>query len=239
VVTGGGQGIGKHAAKTLAQSGATVAVADIDPTTAEKTAAELGALSETIAVPLDVRDEEAVARAFDAVAGRFGGIDILVNNAGIVPHFRWGVKRWPQIADMPYEFWDRVIRTNLYGTFLCTRQAIPHMTRRGGGHIVNLYGGGGTRPPGALAYMVTKDGIRTFTRFVAEEVRDANICVVTFSPRVPIATESAPEAAKAELPGPEILGDAFVLAAALPLEASGKCLAYEDGRLVAEDPMEG
>lgn len=239
VVTGGGQGIGKHAAKTLAQNGVKIAVADMNQETAEITAAELGALSETIAVSLDVRDEDDVRRAFDTATKKLGGIDILVNNAGIVPHFRWGVPRWPHIGDMPLDFWDRVIRTNLYGTFFCTKHAIPHMKDRNGGHIINLFGGGGTTPPGALTYMVTKNGIRTFTRFVAEEVRDANICVVTFSPRFAIATETAPETARKEMPGPDVLGDGFVLAAQLPMESSGQCLAHEDGKLVREDPMEG
>lgn len=239
VVTGGGQGIGKHAAKTLAEAGARIVIADINKETAEETAAELGALTETMAVALDVRDEDAVQAAFDAVESKLGGIDILVNNAGIVPHFRWGIPRWPQISDMPQDFWDRVIRTNLYGTFFCTKHAIPYMKARSGGHIVNLFGGGGPTPPGALTYMVTKNGIRTFTRFVAEEVREANICVVTFSPRFAIATETAPESAKESMPRPEILGDAFVLAAQLPLESSGQCVAFEDGKLVPEDPMEG
>lgn len=239
VVTGGGQGIGKHAAKTLAENGVKLAIADINRETAEECAAELGAISEAIAVPLDVRVEDDVRRSLDAVAKQFGGIDILVNNAGIVPHFRWGSPLWPQISDMPLEFWDRVIRTNLYGTFFCTKHAIPHMKNRNGGHIINLYGGGGTRPPGALTYMVTKDAIRTFTRFVAEEVRESNICVVTFSPRIPIATETAPETVRQEMPGPDVLGDAFVLAAQLSLDSSGQCLAIEDGRLVTEDPREG
>ncbi|MBT5050055.1 MAG: SDR family oxidoreductase [Rhodospirillaceae bacterium] len=239
IVTGGGQGIGKHAAKTLAENGVKIAIADINQETAEKAAAELSAFSETTAVALDVRNEDDVRRTFDTIAEKFGGIDILVNNAGIVPHFRWGSPLWPHISDMPLEFWDRVIRTNLYGTFFCTKHAIPHLKNRNGGHMINLYGGGGTKPPGALTYMVTKDGIRTFTRFVAEEVRESNICVVSFSPRVPIATETAPETAKETMPGPEILGNAFVLAAQLTLESSGQCLAYEDGKLVIEGPMEG
>lgn len=239
VVTGGGQGIGKHAARTLAEAGAKIVVADINRETAREAAAELGALTETMAVTLDVREEDDVRGAFDAVASKLGGIDILVNNAGIVPHFRWGIPRWPQISDMPEDFWDRVVRTNLYGTFFCTKQAIPHMKARKGGHIVNLFGGGAPTPPGALTYMVTKNGIRTFTRFVAEEVREENICVVTFSPRFAIATETAPEAAKESMPRPEILGDAFVLAAQLPLESSGQCVAFEDGKLVPEEPMEG
>ena len=87
--------------------------------------------------------------------------------------------------------------------------------------------------------MATKNGIRTFTRFVAGEVREANIRVVTFSPRFAIATETAPETARAELPGPDIRGDAFVLAARVPLESSGQCLTYEEGKLVREEPMEG
>jgi NAD(P)-dependent dehydrogenase (short-subunit alcohol dehydrogenase family) len=239
VVTGSGQGIGKHAARTLAESGAKVVIADFNQDLARKTAAELGNLSEAMAITLDVRNEADVQSALKAVADKFGRIDILVNNAGVVPHFRWGVPRWPQVSDMPLDFWDRVIRTNLYGTFLCTKHVIPHLRKQGGGHIINMYGGGGTKPSGALTYVVTKDAIRTFTRFNAEEVRDANICVVSISPGNPIATETAPEAAKKELPGPDILGDAFVLAAQLPLDASGKCWAYEDGKLVRAEPMEG
>lgn len=239
VVTGSGQGIGKYAAKTLAEAGVKIAVADFNKETAEKTAAEIGKLSETVAIALDVRNEDDVRSALDAVAKKFGRIDILVNNAGVVPHFRWGVPRWPTIGEMPLEFWDRVIRTNLYGTFLCTKHVIPHLKKQGGGHIINMYGGGGTRPSGALTYVVTKDAIRTFTRFNAEEVRDANICVVSISPGNPIATETAPESAKKELPGPDILGDAFVLAAELSLDASGQCWAYEDGKLVKAEAMEG
>jgi NAD(P)-dependent dehydrogenase (short-subunit alcohol dehydrogenase family) len=113
------------------------------------------------------------------------------------------------------------------------------MEKRKTGHIINLYGGGGVKPAGACTYMATKDGIRTFTRYVAEEVRDSNICVVTFSPRVPIVTESAPEEALKRLPGPDVLGNAFVLAAQLPIEKSGQCFAYEDGKLVNELPREG
>lgn len=238
IVTGGGQGIGKHAARTLAAAGAKVAIADINPETVAATVKELGTISAAMPVPLDVRNEDDVKAAFAEVAGEFGGIDILVNNAAIVPHFRWGLPRWPHVEDMPEEFWDKVVRTNLYGTFFCTKQAVPHMKARGAGHVINLFGGGGIKPGGAMAYMVTKSGIRMFTRYFAEEVRDDNICAVTFSPRWQIATETASDEVRQELPGPEILGDAFVLAAQLPLESSGLCFAYEDGKLVKEGPME-
>ena len=239
VITGSGQGIGKHAAKTFAQEKAKVVIADFNEGLAKRTAAEVGEVSESMAVHADVRDENSVKKMVDEVISRFGQIDVMMNNAAIVPHFAWNIPRWPLIADMPVEFWDRVVHTNLYGTFFGTKHVIPHMAKRKSGHIINLYGGGGVRPGGAATYMVTKDGIRTFTRYVAEEVRDSNICVVTFSPRVPIATETAPEEALKRLPGPEILGQGFVLAAQLPMDQSGKCFAYENGKLVGELPREG
>jgi 2-hydroxycyclohexanecarboxyl-CoA dehydrogenase len=239
VITGSGQGIGKHAAKTFAREKAKVVIADFNEESAKKTAAEIGAVTDSLAVHVDVRDEDSVKNLFGEAIERFGQIDVLINNAAIVPHFAWNIPRWPLIADMPAEFWDRVVRTNLYGTFFGTKHVIPHMAKRKAGHIINLYGGGGLKPGGAGTYMVTKDGIRTFTRYVAEEVRDSNICVVTFSPRVPIATETAPEEALKQLPGPDILGQGFVLAAQLPMEQSGKCFAHENGKLVDESPREG
>jgi NAD(P)-dependent dehydrogenase (short-subunit alcohol dehydrogenase family) len=239
VITGSGQGIGKHAAKTFAREKAKVVIADVNAELAKKTAEEIGQNAEAMAVHADVRSEESVKSMVEQVIQRFGQIDVMMNNAAIVPHFAWNIPRWPLIADMPLEFWDRVVHTNLYGTFFGTKHVIPHMTKRKSGHIINLYGGGGVKPGGAGTYMVTKDGIRTFSRYVAEEVRDSNVCVVTFSPRVPIATETAPEEALKRLPGPEVLGRGFVLAAQLPMEQSGKCFAYENGKLVDELPREG
>ncbi len=239
IVTGSGQGIGKHAAKTLAQEKARVVVADLNEENARKTAAELGKLTDTLALQVDVRNEESVKRMVDQVIQRFGQIDAHINNAAIVPHFAWGIPRWPRIAEMPMDFWNRVVQTNLYGTFLGTKHVLPHMEKRKSGHIVNLYGGGGLTPAGACTYMATKDAIRTFTRYVAEEVRESNVCVVTFSPRVPIATETAPQEALGRLPGPDVLGRAFALAIELPLEKSGQCFAYENGALVNESPREG
>jgi NAD(P)-dependent dehydrogenase (short-subunit alcohol dehydrogenase family) len=239
IVTGSGQGIGKHAAKTFAQEEAKVVIADFNEENAKKTAAELEKLTETMALQVDVREEASVKRMVDRTLQRFGQIDVHINNAAIVPHFAWGIPRWPRIAEMPMDFWNRVVQTNLYGTFLGTKHVLPHMEKRKSGHIINLYGGGGLTPSGACTYMATKDAIRTFTRYVAEEVRESNVCVVTFSPRVPIATETAPKEALGRLPGPEVLGRAFVLAAELPLEKSGQCFAHDNGTLVNESPREG
>ncbi len=234
IVTGGAKGIGRHAAKTFAQEKTKVVIADIDKELLQKTSSELGQFTDTLGINVDVRNEDDVRRMVDQVADRFGQIDVLVNDAAIVPHFAWGIPRWPRIRDMEKDFWDRVVQTNLGGTFLCTKYVLPHMEARRSGHIINLYGGGGVKPPGACAYVVSKEAIRTFTRFAAEEVRESNVCVVTMSPRVPIATEGAPEEALRPLPGPEILGQGFVLAAQLPLDLSGQIFAYLDGKLVNE-----
>ena len=59
--------------------------------------------------------------------------------SGIVPHFAWGVPRWPAIRDMDEAFWQRVIQTNLGGTFLCTKHVLPHMEARRSGHVINLH----------------------------------------------------------------------------------------------------
>jgi NAD(P)-dependent dehydrogenase (short-subunit alcohol dehydrogenase family) len=238
IVTGSAKGIGRHAARTFAETRAKVVVADFDRDRLQRTAGELSQTTEALGIALDVRDEEDVRRMVGQVLDRFGRIDVLVNNAAIVPHFAWGIPRWPRISEMPKDFWDRVIQTNLNGTFLCTKYVIPHMEKSKAGHVINLYGGGGVTPAGACAYMVTKDGLRTLTRYVAEEVRASNICVVIFSPRVPIATEGAPEEALKRLPGPEVLGQGFVLAAELPMEQSGGCFAYQDGKLVNEAPRD-
>ena len=234
IVTGGAKGIGRHAAKTFAQEKAKVVIADIDKELLQKTSSELGELTDTLGINMDVRNEDDVRRMVDQVVKRFGQIDVLVNDAAIVPHFAWGIPRWPRIRDMEKDFWDRVIQTNLGGTFLCTKHVLPYMEARRSGHIINLYGGGGVKPPGACAYVVSKEAIRTFTRFAAEEVRESNVCVVTMSPGVPIATEGAPEEALRRLPGPEILGNGFVLAAQLPMDLSGQMFAYQDGNLVNE-----
>jgi 3-oxoacyl-[acyl-carrier protein] reductase len=234
IVTGAGKGIGRHVAKTFAGQKATVVIADVNREWAEKTASELGQITKTLSLNVDVRSEDDVKKMVNRVIHRFGRIDVLVNNAAIVPHFAWGIPRWPGVRDMEKEFWDRVIQTNLGGTFLCTKHVLPHMEARRSGHVINLYGGGGVKPAGACAYMVTKEAIRTFTRYVAEEVRESNICVVIFSPRVPIATEGAPEEALKRLPGPEILGNGFVLASQLSMEKSGQIFAFQDGRLVPE-----
>lgn len=236
IVTGAAKGIGRYAAHTLAKAGAKLVLADTDAERLVKTSGEIQKLgAEALAVPTDVRDEKDVRRMVFKAADRFGQIDALINDAGIVPHFNWGIPRWPRVRFLSREFWDRVIQTNLGGTFLCSKHVIPFMEERRAGNIVNLWGGGRPENHGAAAYVVSKDAIRTFSRFLAEEERAWNICVVAFSPKQAIATEDAPEEARKRLPGPESLGNGFVLAAQAGMEFSGKTVEHRDGKLVPVD----
>ena len=236
IVTGGAKGIGRYAAHTLAQAGGTVIIVDVDVERLHKTLVELRDLKfEAWALAADVRHEDEVRRMVHQVVDRYGQIDVLVNDAGIVPHFNWGIPRWPRVRFMTKDFWDSVIQTNLGGTFLCTKYVVPFMEARRAGNIVNLWGGGRAENYGAAAYVVSKDAIRTFTRFVAEEEREWNVCVVAFSPKQAIATEDAPEEARKRLPGPEYLGNGFVLAAQAGMELTGKTVEHRAGNLVAVD----
>jgi 3-oxoacyl-[acyl-carrier protein] reductase len=232
VITGGAKGIGRYIAHNFAREGAKLVISDIDVERMKKTGAELRETgAEVLARKTDVRVEEEVRSLMQETVSRYGQIDILVNNAGIVTHFGWGVPCWPLVRDMEKTFWDNVIETNLGGTFLCTKHALPHMQERRSGHIINLYGGSPPKTVGSCVYSVSKDAIRTFTRFVAEEVRPWNICVVAVSPGGAIATEDAPEEIRRTVPGPESAGNRFVLAAEAGMDLSGQRLTLKDGRL--------
>lgn len=230
IVTGGAKGIGRYIAHGFAKEGAKVAIADIDTGRLEQTRKELeGMTSEVLSAKVNVQNEEEVRGFMAQVANRFGQIDVLVNNAAIVPHFNWGISRWAVIRDMDKSFWDGVIQTNLGGTFLCTKHVLPYMEKRQSGHILNVHGGGSD--PGACAYVVSKEAIRIFTRMVADEERESNICVVIVAPEGPFATEDAPEEVRRRMKSPADMGNRFLLAAEAGMEMSGQLVNLKDGRL--------
>lgn len=232
VISGAAMGIGRHIALGAAARGASVAIGDIDQEGLQQVAEELRSFGNSVvAIHTDVQIEDEVHRLMETTFNEFGSIDYLVNNAAIVPHFSWGGPRWPKVRDMDLEFWSEVIGTNLQGSFLCSKHAIPFMERQGSGHIVNLYGGGGPTPPGGLAYVVTKEALVTLSQYLAEEVREHNICVMSVDPGGAIATERAPEEARARMPGPESVGDRFFLAAETGMEFSGHLVNLVGGEL--------
>ncbi|WP_374514907.1 SDR family NAD(P)-dependent oxidoreductase [Brevundimonas sp.] len=159
VVTGAAVGLGRAAAIRMAEEGASVAVLDVNESAAEALAAELAARGLGAASwRCDVSREAEVQRVLDEVVGRFGRLDVLVNNAGVA-----GVDK--PTHEVTEAEWDWVQAINVKGVFFCTKHAIPHLRRAGGGSIINLssiYGlvGGPDVPP----YHASKGAVRLMTK---------------------------------------------------------------------------
>ena len=151
----------------------TVAVLDIDPAAAARTAAEIAG---ALAVSGDVADDAAVQAAVDRVRAGLGPVHILVNVAGI--------GAFVPLLEMTRADWDRMIAVHLTGTFNCTRAVVPDMVAAGWGRIVNtasvagLNGGG----PGLSHYAAAKAGIIGFTKALAHELGPAGITVNCIAP---------------------------------------------------------
>ena len=120
IVTGGAGGIGSDICRGLAADGYRVVIADYAKEAAKKTATEIRqAKGEATAVQVDVGSKESVAEMMKQALAKYGQVDILFNGAGVMT-------RNP-VIDMPEDEWDRVLRINLKGTFLCSQAAAKYM----------------------------------------------------------------------------------------------------------------
>ena len=123
----------------------------------------------------DVADEASVRAMAAAALARFGRVDVLVNNAGIFTE--------SLVEDMAVEDWDRVVATNLRGTFLCTRVLIGQMLERGDGRIINIASQLGQVGGGAVAhYSASKAGVIGLTKALAREVSRRGVLVNAIAP---------------------------------------------------------
>jgi 3-oxoacyl-[acyl-carrier protein] reductase len=176
LVTGGGRGIGRDIALTLAQAGANVAVCDIDLATAQQTASDISALGRTsLALKADVSNSEDVAAMFASFIEKYGTIDILVNNAGIT---RDGL-----IVRMKEADWDMVLNINLKSAFLCCREAARPMMKARGGKIINIASVVGLMGnPGQVNYSASKAGLIGLTKTLAKEFASRAINVNAVAP---------------------------------------------------------
>ena len=173
LVTGGNRGIGRGVAEALAKEGLQVAITARDAAAAAEAAQAIGPTARGYA--LDVRRADQVAAVFAAVDRDFGGLDVLVNNAGI------GI--FGSIVETSLDDWHAVIETNVNGVFYCTREAIPRMTKRGGGYIFNVSSLAGRNAfPGAGAYCASKHAVNGFSEVLFQEVREAGIRVTYLMP---------------------------------------------------------
>ncbi|MBY0401371.1 SDR family oxidoreductase [Myxococcota bacterium] len=176
VVTGAASGIGRAVAEVFAEAGAQVALGDLDANGAEVVAKgirERGgqAVAQRVDVSQRVEVESLVARA----VREFGGLDVLCNIAGIPCDGR--------LEDLDEKAFDRILGVNLKGTLYGCQAAIPAMTRRGGGSIINVSSGAIDLPvAGYGAYAITKAGVAQLTQTLAQEVGPYGIRVNAIAP---------------------------------------------------------
>jgi len=149
LVTGAGRGIGAAIARRLADDGWRVAVSDVDPETAEATAASIDG---AIAVPGDVSDERQAAELVAVSAERLGGLRGLVNNAGI--------ERRAPLADYDEQTWDDVLAVNATGPFLVTRAAAPYLRQADDAAVVTIGSTAVIGLTGQVGYDASKGALR-------------------------------------------------------------------------------
>jgi 3-oxoacyl-[acyl-carrier protein] reductase len=184
IVTGGGVGIGKAYAMGVANEGAKVVVADIQEAEAKKVAADIKkAGGESVAVAVDVTSSDKTQAMADATLKQYGRIDVLVNNAGLYS----ALKKKPFMEIDPDE-WDQVMAVNLKGLFLCVKAVYPAMKQQRKGKIINISSGTVlSGSPLFLHYVSSKAGVIGFTRALAREVGNDNICVNSIMPGLTIS----------------------------------------------------
>ena len=178
VVTGAAQGFGRAIAERFLESGAKVALWDIDADLTARTTRELSAKGVVHTVIVDVAAMPAVEAATAATVTAFGGIDILVANAGITgPNFRM----W----EYPPDEWGRVIDVDLKSVYYCCRAIVPLMLAQKYGRIVAISSVAGKEGnPNASAYSSAKAGVIALTKSLGKELAGENIAVNCITPAV-------------------------------------------------------
>jgi NAD(P)-dependent dehydrogenase (short-subunit alcohol dehydrogenase family) len=173
VVTGGTEGIGRATALRLAQEGAHVAICARRQEPLERTATELRKRgSDALAVAADMSKAADIERFINAVVARFGHIDILVNNAGTSARGKF--------LEVDDKVWGADLELKVYGAIRCTRLAVPHMRKQGGGRIVNITISS-AKQPGAesMPTSVSRAAGLALTKALSKEYAADNILVNT------------------------------------------------------------
>lgn len=187
-VTGSAQNLGKAMLGAMAEQGARVVVSNrSNDERLEETVREFRSEYETevLGVQLDIADQESVAAAYDRITDELGPVDVLVNNAAIRPH--------RELDELTLDIWERVVRTNLTGSYVVTNAVLPDMQRRGWGRVINVTGDGiWLGPRNTLPIVSSKAGLVGFTRVLANEVADDGVTVNCMSPGL-FDTERHPE----------------------------------------------
>jgi NAD(P)-dependent dehydrogenase (short-subunit alcohol dehydrogenase family) len=184
LITGGGRGIGRAIALTLAERGSSVVVNDLHDDRAESVAAEIRAAGGTAAVaPFDVTDAAAVAGGLATAEAQAGPVDILVSNAGI-PEGRWS----GAFAESSPEDWAPYVELNVFGAMRCVRAVLPGMRERGWGRVIQISSAAAARSlaahGGESVYAGTKAFMEGLLRHVAVEVAQSGVTCNCVAPGV-------------------------------------------------------
>ncbi len=176
IVTGAAQGIGRAIAECLAQAGADIAVADLDPGRSMETVASVEKLGrKALNIKVNVADANETKAMVEQVLKVWGKVDILVNNAGIT---RDGL-----LLRMKEEDWNLVLQINLNGTFNCTKAVLQPMTKQRYGRIVNIASIVGViGNAGQANYSASKAAVIGFTKTVGREYASRNVTVNAVAP---------------------------------------------------------
>ncbi|WP_254810457.1 SDR family NAD(P)-dependent oxidoreductase [Natronosalvus amylolyticus] len=191
LVTGSARGVGRELLLATARQGAKTAVhyhSSADEANAVAELARKAGAPAVTTVQGDVTDPDSVDALFDALEADLGSVDCLVNNVG-----DFAPQHWEAID---FESWNRVLETNLNGTYLCSKRALPGMRERGYGRIVNVgYASSekGLVSPKNFPYFVAKAGVIMFTRMLAADTNDDGITVNAISPYVVENSDEFPE----------------------------------------------
>jgi NAD(P)-dependent dehydrogenase (short-subunit alcohol dehydrogenase family) len=171
VVTGAGQGLGARFAEDFCSAGAIVMLLGRTKEKVDATAKRIASSGgKAFAFGCDVGDSADVARVFGEIQSTHGPVDILINNAAVHQSI--------PVVDTPVELWDMQIRTNLSGTFYCTKAVLSDMIARKYGKIINISSSAAKHFfPGFGAYAASKGGIVSFTHTLSEEVKHHGINV--------------------------------------------------------------
>src|ERR1019366_1876238 len=179
IVSGGSMGLGRQVAEGLGGMGADLVLLPRKKERCEEVAEGLRSRGvRTLALGCDVRVRAAIQEVVDEALAKFGRIDILVNNAGV----SWGAS----VEEMTLEQWDRVLSTNLTGTFLFCQAVGKTMVAQGSGKIINIASvaglGGGSAELQAIGYHASKGGVIAFTKDLACKWAPHNIQVNAIAP---------------------------------------------------------